>query len=205
MHTTHLLDTNICSYLMRRKPPSVVERLEALGPERVAVSVITAIELRTGADLANQPSKYHALLDVFLGEILVLPLDERVVRVTAGIPAQLRSSRQADRRARCPDRGPRSGAAPHGCHPQHPRIRARAGARGRGLGLISIRPTHCSRARASGGGSGRLAPTIPCSSSRDLAAVHPVSLSRLATTARNAHSAIARISSSVRSCTGWGT
>ena len=43
---THLLDTNICSYLMRKRPTSVVERMRSLGPERLAVSVITALELR---------------------------------------------------------------------------------------------------------------------------------------------------------------
>lgn len=89
-HTTHLLDTNICGYLMRKRAPSVLERLAALGPERVAVSVVTAIELRTGADLATHPSKYHALLDVFLREVPVLPLDERVVGATASIRAVLR-------------------------------------------------------------------------------------------------------------------
>lgn len=85
-----MLDTNICGYLMRKRPPSVLERLAALGPERVAVSVVTAIELRTGADLASHPPKYHTLLDVFLREIPVLPLDRRVVRATASIRASLR-------------------------------------------------------------------------------------------------------------------
>ncbi len=87
---THLLDTNICGYLMRKRPPSVVERLATLGPARVAVSVVTAIELRTGADLATHPKRYHDLLDVFLSEIAVLPLDERCVRTTARIRAALR-------------------------------------------------------------------------------------------------------------------
>ena len=88
--TTHLLDTNICGYLIRKKPPSVVERLAALGPGRSAVSVVTAIELRTGADLATHPGKYHALLDVLLAELPVLPLDQSVVRIVARIRAQLR-------------------------------------------------------------------------------------------------------------------
>lgn len=88
--TTHLLDTNVCGYLMRKRPTSVLERLAELGPGRVAVSVITAIELRTGADLATHPPRYHALLDVFLGEIPTLPLDEHAVRATAKLRAHLR-------------------------------------------------------------------------------------------------------------------
>ncbi len=88
--TTHLLDTNICSYLIRKKPPSVVERLAALGPRRAAVSVITAVELRTGADLAHTPAKYHAILDVLLAELPILPLDARAVGAVATVRATLR-------------------------------------------------------------------------------------------------------------------
>jgi len=35
-------------------------------------------------------SKYHALLDVFLAEIALLPLDARAVRATARLRAELR-------------------------------------------------------------------------------------------------------------------
>lgn len=88
--TTHLLDTNICAYLMRQRPASVLERLAALGPAHVAVSVITAIELRTGAELAGAPKKYHALLDTFLAEIPVLALGTDAVQRSAEVRATLR-------------------------------------------------------------------------------------------------------------------
>lgn len=88
--TTHLLDTNICGYLMRNRPESVRSRLAELGPERVAVSVITAIELRTGAAISGNPRRFHALLDAFLGEVPVLALAADAVRVTAEVRASLR-------------------------------------------------------------------------------------------------------------------
>jgi tRNA(fMet)-specific endonuclease VapC len=87
---THLLDTNVCSYLMRKRPSSVVERLEALGPERVATSVVTSIELRQGADLSREPAKYHARVDDFLAEVRVLPLDNEVARAVGRVRALLR-------------------------------------------------------------------------------------------------------------------
>jgi tRNA(fMet)-specific endonuclease VapC len=87
---SHLLDTNICSYLMRARPPMVVERLEALGPDRVAVSVVTAIELREGAGLSRTPKRYHAAIDVFLAEVPVLAMAPEVASVAGRIRAHLR-------------------------------------------------------------------------------------------------------------------
>jgi len=71
---THLFDTNIISSLMRARPPVVMDRLRALGPERVAVSVITAMELRHRADLHPKAARYHGAIDVLLREIPTLPL-----------------------------------------------------------------------------------------------------------------------------------
>jgi tRNA(fMet)-specific endonuclease VapC len=87
---THLLDTNICSYLMRRKPPAVVERLAALGPARVAVSVVTALELREGADLSAHAADYHRRIDVFLAGIRPLPLPVEAAAVGGRLRAALR-------------------------------------------------------------------------------------------------------------------
>ena len=87
---SHLLDTNVCSYLMRASPPSVVERLEALGPERVAVSVVTAIELRQGAEQSRAPRKYHAVIEAFLAEVPMLALTPDVAPIAGKVRAELR-------------------------------------------------------------------------------------------------------------------
>jgi len=87
---SHLLDTNVCSYLMRARPASVTERLQALGPERVAVSVVTAVELREGAELSRSAPRYHAAIDAFLAEVAVLPITAEVAPVAGRIGARLR-------------------------------------------------------------------------------------------------------------------
>jgi tRNA(fMet)-specific endonuclease VapC len=87
---SHLLDTNICSYLMRAHPPEVVERLEALGLERVAVSVVTAVELREGADLSRAAKRYRAAIDAFLSEVPVVALTADVAPIAGHIRAHLR-------------------------------------------------------------------------------------------------------------------
>lgn len=90
MSTTHLLDTNIVSFLMRPKPPaSVLARLAALGPKRVAISVITAIELHQGAELSSKPAQYHRLIDTILESLPVLPLERELIPVAGRLRAQL--------------------------------------------------------------------------------------------------------------------
>ena len=43
------LDTNICSYILRRRPESVIERFAALNPDEIWLSAVVAAELRFGA------------------------------------------------------------------------------------------------------------------------------------------------------------
>jgi tRNA(fMet)-specific endonuclease VapC len=87
---THLLDTNICSYLMRRKPVAVVDRLQALGPSRVGVSVVTALELREGAELSLHPADYHGRIDIFLAGIRPLPMPVEAAAIGGRLRANLR-------------------------------------------------------------------------------------------------------------------
>ena len=87
---THLLDTDICSHLMRKKPPEVVDRLRTLGPARVAVSVVTALELREGAELSRHPEEYHGRVDVFLAGIRPLPLPLEAAAAGGRLRATLR-------------------------------------------------------------------------------------------------------------------
>jgi len=52
------LDTNICSYILRKRPESVIERFSALIANEVWISAIVAAELRLGAvKLGSNPFK----------------------------------------------------------------------------------------------------------------------------------------------------
>jgi len=46
----YMLDTNICIYLMHRRPPEVVDRFQCLNLGDVVMSVITLAELRHGLE-----------------------------------------------------------------------------------------------------------------------------------------------------------
>ena len=72
---SYLLDTNICIYALKDRPPEVLARLRALGPAAVALSVITVLELRQGAEGSQAPEAAHARLDALLSPMQILPFE----------------------------------------------------------------------------------------------------------------------------------
>jgi len=50
----YMLDTDICIYIIKRKPESVLKRLEMLQPGQLAMSAITFAELMNGAKKVNR-------------------------------------------------------------------------------------------------------------------------------------------------------
>lgn len=66
------LDTNICSYILRRHPVSVIARFAALDPGQVWLSAIVAAELRYGAvKLASR--RLTSAVEAWLAGFAVLP------------------------------------------------------------------------------------------------------------------------------------
>lgn len=72
MSSLYLLDTNmvIC---IQRGVPSVLARLNELGAERVALSSIVAAELAYGVEKSAFKDRNRKVLELFLGEVRVLP------------------------------------------------------------------------------------------------------------------------------------
>lgn len=70
----YLLDTNICVYIIRRRPDAVYRRLSRTAGQTVAISVVTAFELEIGA-LRVQGQHYSEAVRLFIGEFPVLPLE----------------------------------------------------------------------------------------------------------------------------------
>jgi len=86
---SYLLDTNICVYALKNNPPEVRRRLEETGPEAVALSVITVLELRHGAENSARPERNHASLDLFLAPLPVLPFDRDAAEEGGRLRARL--------------------------------------------------------------------------------------------------------------------
>ncbi|MCO5784234.1 PIN domain-containing protein [Citrobacter meridianamericanus] len=89
---TYMLDTNICSFIMREQPEKVLKRLEqaVLRNHRIVVSAITYAEMRFGA-IGKKASPRHAqLVDAFCARLdTILPWDKAAVDATTDIKAAL--------------------------------------------------------------------------------------------------------------------
>ena len=70
-----LLDTNICIYIAKQRPPEVLARLEALMSGSVSMSVITFSELLFGANRSQHRQKALDTLEKLSLAIPVLPMD----------------------------------------------------------------------------------------------------------------------------------
>ena len=73
----YMLDTDICIYIIKRKPRSVLKRLESLQPGQLAMSAITFAELMNGAKKSKQVEANVAKLNE-LGELIqICPFDQK--------------------------------------------------------------------------------------------------------------------------------
>lgn len=85
----YLLDSNTCIYALKNRPVKVLRRLQNVGPAAVAVSVITVLELRQGAERSQERELSHRRLDDFLAPMLVLAFEEADALVAARVRAHL--------------------------------------------------------------------------------------------------------------------
>ncbi len=72
-----MLDTNICIYIIKRKPAKVLEHLKGLSISEIAVSSITLSELEYGVAKSSRPEQNRQALSQFLSPFDILPYDDR--------------------------------------------------------------------------------------------------------------------------------
>jgi tRNA(fMet)-specific endonuclease VapC len=71
----YLLDTNICIYIIKKRPASVLKKFESLSPGDVAISSITLAELYYGIMKSSDPRKNQEALDKFLIPLEILDFE----------------------------------------------------------------------------------------------------------------------------------
>ncbi len=84
----YLLDTDICSYLMKRRHPALIERVQGFAPSELKISVITVYELEFGARRSGRP-EIRRVIEAFLENVEVLPFDSPAARQAGDIRAHL--------------------------------------------------------------------------------------------------------------------
>jgi tRNA(fMet)-specific endonuclease VapC len=88
--TGFMLDTDISSYIIKRRPATLAEKFDKQA-EALNVSVITAAELRFGAEKAGRP-KLTELVEAYLERIAILDWTNEVTSHYARIRAELERS-----------------------------------------------------------------------------------------------------------------
>ncbi len=85
----YLIDTNICIYVMNRRPPEVIQRFRRLEVGQAGISSITVSELQYGVWKSQNPERNTKRLQEFLLPFEILPYDEDASRHYGRIRARL--------------------------------------------------------------------------------------------------------------------
>jgi tRNA(fMet)-specific endonuclease VapC len=85
-----MLDTDTCSYILRRSHPLVLKRLQSVPVSDVCMSVVTKAELLYGVEVSPRRAQDAAALAAFLPYVDAGALDEDAARHYAEIRADLK-------------------------------------------------------------------------------------------------------------------
>ena len=72
----YMLDTNICIYIIKQKPKSVIDKFKKMKNANICISSITYSELLYGAEKSSNIAKNLLALTMFLSNIEILSYDE---------------------------------------------------------------------------------------------------------------------------------
>src|SRR5262249_36781059 len=89
MPVRYLLDTNTCSYIIKRSRPSVLDRLREVPVSEVGISVVTEAELRFGVARLPNASRLNIAIEEFLLRLEILPWHSAAAQQYAHIRTQL--------------------------------------------------------------------------------------------------------------------
>jgi tRNA(fMet)-specific endonuclease VapC len=85
----YMLDTDTCSYIMKRSHDAVMKRLQKVPVSDVCISVITKSELLYGVELSPRRQQDEAALSAFLRYVEVLDFPDKASIHYAKIRADL--------------------------------------------------------------------------------------------------------------------
>jgi tRNA(fMet)-specific endonuclease VapC len=87
----YMLDTDTCSYIMKRSNDAVLKRLQQVPVDDVCISVITKSELLFGVELSPRRQQNEVALNAFLRYVEVLDFPDEASLHYAKIRADLKT------------------------------------------------------------------------------------------------------------------
>lgn len=88
----YMLDTDICSYIMRERPIQFLEKFNTLSMEQFCISMITYAEFVYGIENSKNPDKHRSIVEQFVHHVDVLSWDRQAAEhfgcIRAGLKAR---------------------------------------------------------------------------------------------------------------------
>jgi tRNA(fMet)-specific endonuclease VapC len=75
-----MLDTNICIYIIKRKPLEVIDRFKRTEISQIGISSITLSELQYGVSKSSRPEQNQIALAQFVAPLEILPFEEEAAQ-----------------------------------------------------------------------------------------------------------------------------
>jgi len=85
----YVLDTDICSYLMKRTQPALIEKVRTFAPRDLKVSVITLFELEYGILRSDRREPLRRVVRAFLENVELLTWTDTAAREAGAVRAEL--------------------------------------------------------------------------------------------------------------------
>ena len=91
-----MLDTNICIFAIKHKPPALIRNFLQHDPDDLCISAITCAELMHGVEKSQSTAQNRAAITLFLSAMAILSFDDRAAEVFYGKTWAYRRGEVAD-------------------------------------------------------------------------------------------------------------
>jgi tRNA(fMet)-specific endonuclease VapC len=85
----YLLDTNICIYLIKKKPAKALAKFQAHSVGDIGISAVTVAELQYGVHKSQHVEQNQRALEQFLIPLICIPFDDQAAAAYGEIRAAL--------------------------------------------------------------------------------------------------------------------
>lgn len=90
----YLIDTNICLYIMNKRPIDVIKRFKKVNTGEIGISTVTISELQYGVSKSQQRKKNQIRLDEFIAPLIILSYDNDTAKTYGDIRCNLEKTGQ---------------------------------------------------------------------------------------------------------------
>ncbi len=87
----YMLDTDICSYIIRERPLQVLEHFKRVEMDHLCISVVTYAELLYGVEHSSSKKVNRSIIDDFILHLSIIPWNEEAAEHYGNIRAYLQA------------------------------------------------------------------------------------------------------------------